>query len=84
MIFKRISREYVEMKVKISRLENPDNEELTPEEKNHIQWHAQQNGGSLDVVSSEEEEVHDEVNGVADDTRDDDHKAFELDHKHSY
>ena len=85
---KEYQEKMLEMKAKISRLENPDQEELTPEEKNHIQWHAQQNGGSLDVVSPEEEvheeEVHDEVNHVVDDTRDDDYKAFELDHKHSY
>jgi len=39
----------MEMKAKISRLENPDNKQYTEEELNHMEWHAQKNGGTVYV-----------------------------------
>jgi len=52
---KEYQEKMLEMKAKISRLENPDEEDFTLEEKHHLEWHAQQNNGVLNVVNAVDE-----------------------------
>lgn len=52
----------MEMKAKISRLENPDNKQYTEEELNHMEWHAQQNGGTVYVSENNSETDTDDEN----------------------
>ena len=61
---KEYQEKMMEMKAKISRLENPDNKQYTEEELNHMEWHAQQNGGTVYVsepnleTNADDEHVH--------------------------
>jgi len=52
----------MEMKAKISRLENPDNKQYTEEELNHMEWHAQKNGGTVYVSENNSETDTDDEN----------------------